>query len=316
MDHSPTRAADISARLVLRIEALAVALTGNQPTTSTRERLRFGSKGSLSIATSGRHCGRFTDFQSGTSGGPIDLIMHFRQCSFLDALGWASAWLGDRGEAPAPRPVPAPRQATVTDISKGMDLALEVWRQSVDPAGTLAETYLAHRGLRLPTHDVLRFAENCPDGTDRRLAMVALMVDPVTNQPCGVHRTFLGLDGRKAETPVPKKMLGRAGIIALTPAYEIGAGLGICEGIETGLAVIQRADLDFVWACGSAGMIGNFPLIAAIGTLWIFADADDAGRKAAQRCTERWIAGRRDVRVETPPDGMDWHDALVRGKAA
>jgi hypothetical protein len=67
--------------------------------------------------------------------------------------------------------------------------------------------------------DALRFHPACPfrlkDGSTVKLpAMVAVMVDIVTNEPCGIHRTALKPDGSgKAEMPdgsSPKKMLGRA----------------------------------------------------------------------------------------------------------
>ena len=71
--------------------------------------------------------------------------------------------------------------------------------------------------------------------------MLALMTDPLTGQPVGVHRTFLLPDG-SAKAPVitrgdtvleSKTILGTWGVIRLTPDDEVSRALGIAEGIET-----------------------------------------------------------------------------------
>ena len=88
-------------------------------------------------------------------------------------------------------------EAAAQRVARAMDL----WTASRPPQGTLAETYLAGRGLALPAGaDALRFHPACPfrlaDGTSARLpAIVALMRDIRTDQPCGIHRTALKPDG-------------------------------------------------------------------------------------------------------------------------
>jgi hypothetical protein len=57
------------------------------------------------------------------------------------------------------------------------------WSEAYQPAGTLAEDYLAHRRLSLPKEPVIRFHPRCPCGDDRMPAMVALMSDPATGEP-------------------------------------------------------------------------------------------------------------------------------------
>ena len=67
----------------------------------------------------------------------------------------------------------------------------------------------------------------------------------------------------------------------------------MCEGLETGLALLQHGGpgVHCVWAFGSAGAIARFPVIFGVGQLVIFADndANEAGMKGAIEC---WIAGR------------------------
>ena len=186
-------------------------------------------------------------------------------------------------------------------------------------SGTLAETYLRSRGLAWPERAPLKFHPACPRGDERLPAMVALMTDPVTAQPCGVHRTFLRADGGgKVEHGKDKMMIGRAGIIRLVPDDEVTLGLGICEGIETALAIMQLAGWSPVWACGSAGAIAKFPVLAGIETLTIFPDLDDkgAGINAAQECAERWRRAGKELVICRPPQGQDWHSALTKQEAA
>ena len=129
------------------------------------------------------------------------------------------------------------------------------WSGAEPAPGSPIETWLRARDSdpkrldldRLP----LRWAPRCPLGKGTAPAMVALMTNAITAEPCGIHRTFLLRDGSaKAPIDQPRLMLGNAGIIRLSPDDEVDLGLGICEGIETGLA-IMAAGCASVWACGS-----------------------------------------------------------------
>jgi hypothetical protein len=149
--------------------------------------------------------------------------------------------------------------------------------------------------------------------------MLALMTDPVAGAPCGIHRTFLRADGRgKVETGTAKMMLGSAGVIRLAPDDDVTAGLGLCEGIETGLGIMQRAGWRPVWSAGSAGGIAKFPVLRGIESLTIFPDRDDAGAglKAGDECAARWRQAGREARMIWPPAGTDWLDALSKSGAA
>jgi putative DNA primase/helicase len=57
--------------------------------------------------------------------------------------------------------------------------------------------------------------------------------------------------------------------------------------------------------------MANFPVLAGIECLSIFADHDDAGQRAAKQCAQRWADGGRYARIVTPKiAGCDWNDAL------
>ena len=81
-------------------------------------------------------------------------------------------------------------------------------------------------------------------------------------------------------------------------------GLAVCEGTETGIALLMR-DLAPVWALGGAGNLGNFPVLGGIEALTIAADPDEPGQRAARAVAARWRAAGREAVTIAPPTG-DW----------
>jgi hypothetical protein len=204
----------------------------------------------------------------------------------------------------------APSQRDDAEASRRRNAARRIWLEAIDPHGTLVERYLQHRGVSLPDAAVIRFHPSCPRTGGTLPAMVALMTDAETGEPVGVHRTFLRPDGSgKADVDRPKMMLGGSGIIQLADLHEIGAGLGLAEGIETALSVMQVIGWGPTWAAGSARNIQSFSFLRAT-TLNIFADADTngVGMKAARDCRDRWGEAGGEVFIHEPPDGKDWND--------
>ena len=202
-------------------------------------------------------------------------------------------------------------------------LAVAIWRESVDPRGTLVERYFrVHReGLDLP-HElcgrVLRFNPACPwrDGeagrTIRVPAMVAAMRDIHSNEPRAVHRTRLDDDGRKVDRRWLGDALGCA--IKLDPDDTISAGLALGEGIETCQAARQLG-IRPCWATGSVSTIGTFPVLSGIECLTLLGESDKKGANAwaVAQVGARWVAAEREVVVVKPEHG-DVDD--VRRRAA
>ena len=238
--------------------------------------------------------------------------MRERRCGFVDALWWARDFLGEPqpsrdGHKPPPPPAPVDAAPSAT-----LDLARCLWREAVLASGTLAEAYLAHRGLRLEPRMPLRFhprawrnRANGPPGP----AMLALMTCPERNEPTGVHVTYLRPDGRgKADGPSPKMMLGRSGVICLSLNEQVTLGIGLAEGIETSVAVMQRLNWRPIWAATCAGAVASFPVLPGLDAITIFSDCDPAGVRAAKACARRWAAAGREATIWTPERG-DWRDA-------
>lgn len=310
----------LKAALALRIEALAVELIGAAPTMRARDEIRFGRKGSLAVRIGGPKKGTFADFSSDAKGDALALICHLQGCTPGEAIRWARAWLGD---APRPNPTrarPSPPAAPESppEPPRTLELARNLWRESMPARGTLAEAYLHARGLALEAGAPIRFHprawrnRDCgPPGP----AMVALMTSPETGEAIGAHVTYLRADGSgKAEGGRAKIMLGQAGIIRLSPDDTVTSGLGLAEGIETGLAIMQSFGWRPVWSAASAGGIGRFPVLRGIEALTIFADQDSAGIEAARACALRWKEAGREARILAPPQG-DFDD-LAKAVAA
>ena len=214
------------------------------------------------------------------------------------------------------RAVVAPTAAP--DAPRRIELAARIWREAVTPAGTIVERYLAGRGLHLPSTVIeggaLRFHGACPFGQARLPAMVAVMVDPVTNRATAIHRTALSPDGNgKAEMPDggPAKRwlgVGRGAVITLTPNDAVTSGLGIAEGIETGLTVLC-AGWAPVWAAGSATNLAAFPVLSGIDALTIFADRGEAGERAAATAAARWVDAGNEAEIRLPFGDDDFNEA-------
>ncbi|WP_052213571.1 toprim domain-containing protein [Belnapia sp. F-4-1] len=315
---------EIAALLGQRMSELATELTGARPTTQGRQEWRFRSKGSLAVVTGGPDRGSWFDHEAGCGGDALALVAHLRHVPMLSAWRWALGWLGlgEGAAAPAtswPRLVATAEAMPEATQPATLDMAQRLWCEAVaaDAPGSLAPAYLAARGVALEAGAPLRFHPHCPRGAERWPAMLALMTDPATGEACGVHRTFLARDGSgKAPGALPAKMMaGRAGVVRLVPDEEVTGGLGLAEGIETALSVMQGFSWRPVWAATSAGMIRTLPVLPGIDALTIFADADGAGITAAAGCAARWMEAGAEARIVAAPAGQDFNDAL-RERAA
>lgn len=214
-----------------------------------------------------------------------------------------------RPSAPAK---PSVRPAIAPDVGQNARIAsaLAIWRGAVNPRGTVVEGYLRSRGLELQgdVAHALRFHGGLHFEGRATCGMVALMRDVLTNEPCGVHRTFLDQGGGKLD----RRMLGRAkgAAIKLDADEDVTLGLHVGEGIETCLAG-QQLGYRPVWALGSAGAIAAFPVLAGIETVIVLAESDDASSRAAEACCERYEAAESEARICRPPTG-DLNDSLRR----
>lgn len=196
--------------------------------------------------------------------------------------------------------------------------ALRTWFAANSVCGTLVENYLRYRGITVPPPSTLRFATLKHTPTGQRLpAMVAAVQGP-DGRTIAVHRTFLRPNGlAKANVDCPKMALGPLGDGAVRLAEASGTFLGIAEGIETGLSVMQIWPGFPVWASLGAERLGRLWLPPEIACVMIFADRDEAGVRAAQKAKLAYEAAGRLVEIVWPKIGTDFNDDLrARATAA
>lgn len=257
--------------------------------------------------------GKWTDAATGEFGDLIDLIAANQGCASLrDALDEARRFLN------LPRPLIASASGS-RPLGGSVVAARRLWAMGRPIPGTLAERYLAGRGIvgfgDLPA---LRFHPACfhvregrpptapPETWPALLAKVADLDGRLT----GLHRTWLDpADAGKAPVVPPRKAMGRlvgAGV-RIGPATDI---LAAGEGLETMLAL--RSALPFlpVVAALSATHLAGLVLPVALRRLYVAADRDEAGHAAADALVAR--AAKDSVEaIRLLPRLGDFNDDLI-----
>jgi putative DNA primase/helicase len=191
--------------------------------------------------------------------------------------------------------------------------ALRTWNGAAAASGTPADAYLIRRGLPgLAASPALRFRGDCshPEG-GRYPALVALVVD-AAGKAIAVHRTYVTTAGQKATVEPSRASNGHVwgGAIRLDPeAPEIVIG----EGIESSASAGRLLSLP-AWSAVNAGNLGGGVVLPpSVRSVVIAADADAAGRNAAEAAAERWQAEGRRVRIACPDvPGHDFNDLLCQ----
>lgn len=204
------------------------------------------------------------------------------------------------------------------DKKKKTDGALKIWFDSIDPVGTIVEQYLRdHRGLSLGDNlagKVIRFNRSLYlDASTRAPGMVCLFRNIETDEPCGIHRTFLN---SKTAEKLERKMLGVAkdAAIKLDADSTISSCLIIGEGVETVLSA-REAGLGPAWALGSSGGVGRFPILCDLGDLNILEENDLTSRRDVKKCAHRYREAGKPVKIITVQGGNDFNDAWKAARA-
>jgi Toprim domain len=147
---------------------------------------------------------------------------------------------------------------------------------------------------------------------------VALMRDPLTDAPTGIHRIGLDPTGNKLD----RMALGRMGVVKLWPVD--GDRLVVGEGIETVLAAATRVTYRDVvmtpaWAALNEARLAGLPVLPGINQLTLLVDNDTngVGQKAAGNCKRNWTAAGRTVATLIPKqEGWDFNDVILRQGSA
>ena len=231
-------------------------------------------------------------------------------CGEHDRAGLAEAVTGHR-------PAATRQPGTAPDHASRHEAAMRLWHDALPIQGSAGQAYLATRGLVLPDGEALRFLPDArhPSGA-RCMCMVALAVDD-TGRGQAVHRTFLAPGGTgKAQLDPPRASLGPVGgaVVRLCRPRD-GAPLVIGEGIESSLSAGLLTGMP-AWAAISAGNMAAAKLPDSIREVWIAADADGPGQRAAWAAAHALMAEGRIARVLTPDvAGLDFNDIVQRQRA-
>jgi hypothetical protein len=286
----------------------------------------------------------------GTGGGVIDFVTLATGCSFVDAM---KALIGkDAGTSARRQPTVeeiAARAAREAERKRGE--AEEQTRKESSAAKIIArlqpvmgapgETYLRDVRLIDVTHWAIKpvledvraigwcerthFPQPKPSEPFHELdsqylgAIVAILTDPITGERTGgISRTFIH-EGQKVARAKSLGGVGRLGIVRLSPDDEVGAGLYLCEGLESALSAMMMGFCP-MWATGSAATMAKFPILDGVECLTVIADNDvedaagkEAGQQAAREVCQRWADAGRQAAMKIPKrPGEDANDILKR----
>jgi hypothetical protein len=249
----------------------------------------------------------------GAHGTRLDWLLEVEGMTHAEAVNTLQDWTGSTTVV-WERP----------DAEERRRRALALWDEATTLRGTIGERYLAEtRGIEVsqlpPTIDeVLRFHRHCPFGAGAQPCLVALMRDPETDTPVGIHRIALAQENG-AVTKIERRALGGMGVVKLWPING-DRHLAVGEGIETVLAAATclsfgGAPLTPAWAAIHTHGVASLPVMDGITRLIQLIDNDEnnAGQGAAEESRQRWSAQGREVVPLMPPQvGWDWNDIVLR----
>jgi putative DNA primase/helicase len=235
------------------------------------------------------------------------------QEAVIDALRSRGRWANGTPHDFTPQEIQAATKQREREIVERIARANRIWKEGLDPAGTIAEAYLTARKLILPPElrvMVLRFHSSCVWEAGTAPCLIAPFRSIADDTITAIHRVRVDQPERWPSTE--RKMLGPVGgsAIKLDPASDC---LCIGEGLETCMAARQLG-LKPVWSVGSAAGIENFPPIDGVQELHLLGENDGGrNREAVMRCAERWK--QHSVLLAAPRFGFkDFNDALMGRK--
>ena len=315
-------------RRALRADAdkVARALLG-EPTSSKKNMLRWGSKGSLKLDLTGGKRGLWHNKESDEGGDLLRLIQQERRCNFADAVAWARNQTGlpeaqpdneadrqrraqqdaDRRARQAEADARGRAEAEAERLSK-IGWAQRIAGECVAADGTPAAWYLMQvRGIPRP-------AAGWPDAIGwhsgyRALVAVATRADGSIQ--C-IQRVHLGADGGKvsAEEMAQRKLVAvkqthgpMDGAVVRLPG-DPSKPLLVAEGPETSLAAWSSTGFETWCALGGVGGVelplGRRIVVVADDNPKSFDPKKGAAARALNKALAAWRQTGVDLVVATP----------------
>lgn len=267
-------------------------------------------------AVGGKAAGKWVDESSGEYGDLLDVIE--QSCGLVDfreVADEARRFLS----MPLPPPQPPGAQRQPAAARGSPDAARRLFAISQPITGTLAEQYLAGRGILFSTHErALRFHPGCyyrdlVTGETQALPALIAAVTNLNGQITGLQRTWLDPSGQgKAQLADPRRSLGDLlgngiwlGLDPGAPVPVMAAG----EGVETMASLRTVMPALPVAAATSANHLAGLTFPLGCRRLYIAADADAAGRHGIDRLSRR-AAEAGIVALVLRPQLGDFNDDL------
>lgn len=249
-------------------------------------------------AVGGKAAGKWVDESSGEYGDLLDVIeLSCGLVDFREVANEARRFLSMPLPPPQPPPQPLGAHRQLAAKRGSPDAARRLFAMSQPIAGTLAERYLAGRGILLSTRQrALRFHPGCyyrdlVSGETQALPALIAAVTSLDGQITGLQRTWLDPSGDgKAQLIDPRRSLGHLLGNGIWLGHEPGAPVPVMaagEGFETmaSLKVVMPALP--VAAATSANHLAGLTFPPGCRRLYIAADADAAGRHGIERLSQR-----------------------------
>lgn len=247
---------------------------------------------------------RFHCFGCGANGDVLDYVMRAEGVTLMEALGLLNA-----GMIPI---VAAPVVQKGDDDDRSAE-ALAIWKAAEPATGTPAETYLRTRGLHLPIPPSIRFARLRYGKRGEVFPTLIAAVSSMSGRIEGIQRTYLNRAGTgKAPVPKPKLSLGRVAGGAIRLA-DIAPMLVVAEGLEDGLTLSQEVGRP-VWVAAGASMLPSMLFPAAVRSIAIGGDNDEAGRSAAQKAADAFRSRGLETRTFFPVTAKDFNAELMESR--
>jgi Toprim domain-containing protein len=255
------------------------------------------------------------------------LVMCHAGCRQRDVI----AGLRDRGLWPSGPSCRPTTERAISNLAHGPDddernleIARRIWGEGAPITGTMGDRYFTNRAINpnTPLPATLRFHRRLwHRQTQRHYAGIIARINTAEGRQVGLHRIFLEYKPDDLHG-TPEKIGAEPAKMALGPIAggaihlgETGGTLIVCEGIEDGLSIMTRAEAlgvpCCVWAAVSASHLASVIVPKRVRRVFIFEDADAAGRRGADRLYRRLKAEGRDAVIVSPPDGSkDCNEAL------
>lgn len=297
------------------LKDVVIALLG-APTYKSSKEWRWGRHGSLSVSLEAGKFGCWYDHEEGEGGGFHSLVARKRGfTSQAEAIEWSERRFG---QSPlSNNSAPSGRRNHTTTQWNGRK-AIIIWEEASPLSGTPGEIYLRKRSVVDPGCHCVRFHPRCPVTLSNgqkscQPALICLFRSIRSNEPMAILRIFIKPDGSgKSDHPYlrnQKQMLGptTGAVIKISADEDVTSGLVVAEGLETALSAYS-CGWQPTWSLGSASALAKFGSIAGIEALTVMADRDDAGVRAAQKCTMLWRDAGAEARIFLPKRHDDWND--------